>query len=84
VVFDKPGVAVLGCNIHDRMSAHIVVVDTPLFARTDARGEAVLDLPAGEHRLLTWRAAQKEPQQLLAQPLDLTASIKSLVVTLPD
>jgi len=34
VVFDKPGVATLGCNIHDRMSAHIIVVDTPTFART--------------------------------------------------
>ena len=35
VLFDKPGVATLGCNIHDRMSAHIVVVDTPLFAKTE-------------------------------------------------
>lgn len=84
VVFDKPGVAALGCNIHDRMSAHIVVVDTPHFARTDARGEASLDLPAGEHRLLTWHAAQKQPQQLQAQPLDVGASSKALVVTLPD
>jgi plastocyanin len=84
VVFDKPGVAALGCNIHDRMSAHIVVVDTPLFARTDARGEAVLDLPAGEHRVLSWHAAQKQPQQLQAQPIDVSASAKSLVVTLPD
>lgn len=84
VVFDKPGVAALGCNIHDRMSAHIVVVDTPLFARTDARGEAVLDLSAGEHRLLTWHAAQKQAQQLQAQPIDVSASTKSLVVTLPD
>jgi hypothetical protein len=29
VVFDRAGVVPLGCNIHDRMSAHIVVVDTP-------------------------------------------------------
>ena len=65
------------------MSAHIVVVDTPHFARTDARGEASLDLPAGEHRL-TWHAAQKQPQQLQAQPLDIGASSKALVVTLPD
>ncbi len=84
VVFDKPGVAALGCNIHDRMSAHIVVVDTPLFARTDSRGEAVLDLPAGEHRLLSWHAGQKQPQQLQAQPLDVTANTKTLAVTVPD
>jgi plastocyanin len=56
VVFDSPGVAALGCNIHDRMSAHIVVVDTPLFARSDATGTARFDLPAGEHVLLFWHS----------------------------
>lgn len=53
-VFDKPGVATLGCNIHDRMAAHIVVVDTPLFATSDAGGWVRMDLPAGQHRLLYW------------------------------
>ncbi|HET7525203.1 MAG TPA: methylamine utilization protein [Burkholderiaceae bacterium] len=54
VVFDKPGVATLGCNIHDRMSAHIVVVDTPLFGVSDADGWVRLDLPPGHHRVLFW------------------------------
>jgi plastocyanin len=53
-VFDKPGIATLGCNIHDRMSAHIVVVDTPIFASSDASGLVTLDLPAGEHVLRYW------------------------------
>jgi plastocyanin len=56
VVFDNPGVAALGCNIHDRMSAHIVVVDTPTFAKSDAAGAATFDLPAGDHVLLFWHA----------------------------
>ena len=68
IVFDKPGVATLGCNIHDRMSARIVVVDTPLFARTDAKGQATLDLPPGEHELLLWHATlrsdQLQPRQM--------------------
>ncbi len=55
VVFDKAGVAVMGCNIHDRMAAWIVVMDTPLLAHSDASGQAVFELPAGEHRLLAWR-----------------------------
>ncbi|PIM54759.1 methylamine utilization protein [Roseateles chitinivorans] len=54
VVFDRPGVAQLGCNIHDRMSAHVVVVDTPLFGITDAKGEVTLNLPPGEHRVRLW------------------------------
>ncbi|HEY4974295.1 MAG TPA: methylamine utilization protein, partial [Steroidobacteraceae bacterium] len=42
VVFDKPGVVVLGCNIHDSMVAWLLVVDTPFFARTDQNGVATL------------------------------------------
>jgi plastocyanin len=53
-VFDKPGVATLGCNIHDRMSAHIVVVDTPIFAKSDASGLVTLDLPPGDHLMMYW------------------------------
>jgi len=59
IAFDKPGVATLGCNIHDRMSAHIIVVDTPLFAHTDAGGLAHFDLPAGEHVLQAWHDSMK-------------------------
>lgn len=55
VVFDKAGVAVLGCNIHDRMSAWVVVMDTPVIGRTDATGLVSLDVSPGEHRMLAWR-----------------------------
>ncbi|HPU50498.1 MAG TPA: methylamine utilization protein [Burkholderiaceae bacterium] len=54
VVFDRPGTAVLGCNIHDKMVGFIHVVDTPYFARTGAAGGATLDLPPGEHRVRAW------------------------------
>ncbi len=61
VVFDKAGTAVLGCNIHDRMNAWVHVVDTPLFAKTDANGNATLEVPAGDHRLRTWHYLEPEP-----------------------
>lgn len=80
VVFDKPGVAALGCNIHDRMSAHIIVVDTPLFAKTDDRGQATFDLPAGEHVAKVWHAAQKSPA-LQSLKLDVAASGGTSVLT---
>ena len=55
VVFDKPGVVVLGCNIHDLMSAWVVVVDTPYHARTSEAGKARLDNVApGAYRLRAW------------------------------
>ena len=38
VVFDKTGVVSILCNVHSNMSAYVVVVDTPHFAKTDAKG----------------------------------------------
>jgi hypothetical protein len=57
VVFDKTGIAVLGCNIHDNMVAWGVVVDTPYFGKTDAQGHVSLDAPAGSYKLRTWHAS---------------------------
>ncbi|KRI01681.1 methylamine utilization protein [Curvibacter sp. PAE-UM] len=55
VLFDQPGIAVLGCNIHDQMVGWIVIVDTPYFGRTAAQGQVVLDkLPPGNYRLRSW------------------------------
>jgi len=54
VIFDKPGMVVLGCNIHDNMVAFIGVVDSPYFAKTTDTGSATLNLPAGRYRLRVW------------------------------
>ncbi len=83
IVFDKPGVAALGCNIHDRMSAHIVVVDTPTFARTDAQGQASFDLPPGEHAVKVWHAGQKSPN-LQSARLEVPAAGGTVALTLAE
>lgn len=55
VTFDKAGVVVLGCNIHDRMVAYLVVVDTPHFAKSDENGNARIEgLAPGEYRISVW------------------------------
>jgi plastocyanin len=54
IVFDKPGLVVLGCNIHDNMIAFVGVVDSPYFAKTPASGSASLNLPPGRYRLRIW------------------------------
>ncbi len=60
VVFDKPGQVDIGCNIHDWMEAHVLVVDTPYFARTGADGRAtVAGVPAGHYRVRPWHPLQK-------------------------
>jgi len=55
IVFDRPGVVALGCNIHDWMAAYIVVLETPWFARTGANGTATITaVPAGRYRAEVW------------------------------
>ena len=83
VVFDKPGVATLGCNIHDKMSAHVVVVDTATFGRTDDKGQASFDLPPGEHVVKAWHAGQKSPT-LQRLKLDVPAAGGAVVLNLPE
>jgi len=62
VVFDKPGVVVLGCNVHDWMQAHVLVVATPHFGRTGPRGAARIDAVApGEYEVQVWHPHQRSP-----------------------
>jgi plastocyanin len=55
VVFDKPGVVTLGCNIHDHMLAWVRVVDTPYFGKSATDGTSLLaGLKPGDYRLSVW------------------------------
>jgi plastocyanin len=63
IVFDKPGQVDIGCNIHDWMESHVLVVDTPWFARTGADGRATIaGVPAGRYRVRLWHPLQKAAQ----------------------
>jgi plastocyanin len=55
IVFDKPGVVVLGCNIHDNMVGYVYVTDAAHFGTTDATGQwRSRDLSAGEYSVEIW------------------------------
>jgi plastocyanin len=60
VVFDKAGVVTLGCNIHDRMSAYIVVVDTPYFAPVTEGRAKLSGLPEGRYEVRVWSPGLRE------------------------
>lgn len=75
VVFDKPGLVVLGCDIHDSMVAFVGVVDSPYFAKIPASGSANLTLPAGHYRMRVWNpnlGASVPERQIAVQDAPLT------------
>jgi|GEM_PF-768947 len=55
VLFDKPGVYPIGCEIHPWMSAHIVIVNTPFYGKTNSSGEVIIrDLVPGQYTFYLW------------------------------
>ena len=75
VVFDKIGIAVLGCNIHDAMTAWVVVVDTPYFGRSTPAGSVALaQIPPGNYRLRLWHPALPVGAPAIDQALVVTAA----------
>jgi len=78
VVFDKPGVVALGCNIHDGMTAFIMVTDSPWTAKTGANGIAQFaNAPDGNLYVIdVYREVIEHPASLppvIKRHLDLTS-----------
>ncbi|MCU1736315.1 MULTISPECIES: methylamine utilization protein [Pseudomonas] len=66
VLFDKPGIVVLGCNIHDWMLGYVYVTDDPWFAVSDKKGLIRFDkLPAGRYHVTLWHP---QVADMLPQP----------------
>lgn len=82
VLFDKPGVVVVGCNIHDWMVGYLYVTDAPLFAVTDAQGRASFELPPGDYRLGLWHPSNPDLRTLAPGELTLGASGLSQTLSL--
>ncbi|WP_250437039.1 methylamine utilization protein [Caballeronia sp. ATUFL_F2_KS9A] len=77
VVFDKPGLVVMGCNIHDSMVAYLLIVDTPWFAKTDAHGAATIDnLPADAYKVIAWHFRQSDPNAQPTQKVNADGAVK--------
>ena len=74
VLFDRPGIAVLGCNIHDNMAAWVVVVETPYYGRSTVAGTVALtNVTPGNYRLRVWHPAMA----VGAPPLDQALQVGS-------
>ena len=62
VVFDKPGIIRLGCNIHANMSAYLVVVDAPHYVVSEQDGNfSFRSLRPGKYRVQAWSEQSSDP-----------------------
>jgi plastocyanin len=82
--FDKAGVAVLGCNIHDHMIAYVFVSDSPWTAITGPNGRTVIsDVPPGNYNIHVWHpqlppgtAAPEQPILLSGETTEFSPRLK--------
>jgi plastocyanin len=71
VIFDKPGVVILGCNIHDWMIGYIYVSESPYFAKTKADGTALItDLPPRAYAMRVWHPQLEASEESTRKTVD--------------
>jgi plastocyanin len=69
VLFDRPGIVPVFCDIHSHMSAYILVFSHPFFSLTDESGDyAITGVPPGTYTVLVWSELGR------AQPRRITLS----------
>lgn len=84
VAFDAPGVAAVGCNIHDFMTAFVYVADTPFIAQSDRDGRAVIaDVPPGSYSARVWHPLIRPSVSVAVQTIEIPDGGAELSSTLP-
>ncbi len=64
--FDRAGLVILGCNIHDSMLAYILVTDAAYYGHTGADGNWTQpDVTRGRYRIEVWSPRLDEAGQTL-------------------
>lgn len=55
VVFNKPGISYIFCNIHPEMSAVVIALKTPYYGISERNGSIEIpDVPAGRYEMHVW------------------------------
>jgi plastocyanin len=82
VVFDRPGISYIFCNIHSEMSAVVVALRTPYYGISDRKGViSIPNVPPGRYELEVWdERALPEDLRALTRNLEISETFHSLGV----
>jgi len=82
VVFDKPGISYIFCNIHAEMSAVVLALNTPYYGTSDRHGQVLLhDVAPGRYTLRVWyEGALPEALNALTKEITVSDSTSTLGV----
>lgn len=72
IIFDKAGIVVLGCNIHDWMVGYVYVSDAPFMTQTNEKGEWSLNLPPDDYTVTLWHPNLDTPNNVQIQQIKIT------------
>lgn len=74
VLFDKPGISYIFCNIHAEMSAVVIALNTPYYGISDRRGQVLIpNVAPGRYLLRVWYEGAL-PDALNAMTKEITVS----------
>ena len=74
VLFDKPGISYIFCNIHAEMSAVVIALTTPYYAISNPRGQVTISrVPPGRYAMHVWQE-EALPEALNAMTREVTIS----------
>lgn len=75
--FDIPGVYPLYCNVHPRMTAFVITIQTPHYAQAEVDGRfAIPDVPAGRYRMTVWHDRAAGETREIAVPAEGLADLR--------
>jgi plastocyanin len=80
VPFDRTGVVILGCNIHDWMIGYIDVTDAPFYGTTDAQGSWSAEVPSGRYEITVWHPRMHEQSASLIRELSVDATDRATLI----
>lgn len=80
--FNQEAEVAMGCNIHDWMSGHLLVVNTPYFTKTNSQGQASFDVASnGKYKIVVWHPQlQSENNRLIKEVAILNNSVFSFTL----